>query len=251
MSDSALPQDKDKLDLGVLVLVLLRGWMIILGCLVVAMAAAYGWSHYQPRLYAVHMVVMPSRPVEEPGGNARGAAATAAASFNLYLQSLTSRGLAERLAKNPAATDAIDPHPGGSGWSPSGAQVQRFLEQHLSVVHDTKAGPTAVLAMTVADPEGGVKFLALLNQAANDYVGQHIGSPDVKPDPKETQPPAVGPPAAKVFDGPYALDGAVSPRPRTALRNGAIGGLLIGIAIVLLLRVLFGYPRKAGQNPAK
>ncbi len=237
MSDNAPP--RDELDLATLAATVLRGWKIILACLVAALGFAYAWTEHTPKMYAAHMVVMPSRPVEGPNGG-RGAAAAAAVQFNLYLQSLTSHGLAERLAKNGAAMAALDPH--GEGWSPSGAQLHRFLAQRLIVEHDAKAAWTASVTLTTGNPDGGVKFLAALDKAANDYVQAQTGAPDPK-----AAPPA---PAARLFDGPYAVDEPVSPHLRPTLRNAAIGGLLAGVALVLLLHVFFGSARKTEQNAA-
>jgi hypothetical protein len=238
--DSTPP--KDEFDLAVLALTLLRGWKIILACLVAAAGLAYAENHYTPKMYAVHMVVMPSRPVEGPG-SPRGAAALAGIQFNLYLQSLTARGLAEQLAKDNAAMAALDQHPGNDDWSPSGPQLQRFLSQHVSVERDVKAASTASIALTTSNPQGGVKFLALLNQAANAYVLAQSGAPNA--DPKAA--PAA--PAARVFDGPYALDGPVSPHLRTGLRNALIGGLLVGAALVLLLHAFFPRNREKSAAP--
>ncbi len=231
MPDSARPNDD--VDLAAMAAVLLRGWKILLACLVAAVAAAFLWVHYAPKVYTTRMVVV---SVQADG---RPAAATATnVRFNLYLQSLRTHGLAETLAANRGAVEALQMHANAQGRSPSSAQVQRFLTRNLNIEREPKAS-TATLTLTVTNRDSGVKLLAILHRAANDYVSAKLDGP------ANAGPPGSAPhAAAAVFDGPYASDAPQSPRLRTVLRDAVIAGLLAGIALVWLVHMLSAWLRR-------
>jgi hypothetical protein len=228
-------RSKDDVDLMALATVLLRGWKIILACLCVTVGLALLWFHYTPKAYAVRMIVVPVQTIgEKPESGAPGANT----SFNLYIQSLHARGLAEKLAANSDAMDALDTSAGGQGRDLSGSRIQRILALNLTVDRDAKASPAATIVLTTANPYAGAKFLALLHRAANDYAKSMV-VPPVAIDNHQAVPVGDASPsrdAARLFDGPYASDMPISPRLGTALRDAIVLGLLLGGVLVWLMR---------------
>ncbi len=231
MPDSARPNDD--VDLAAMAAVLLRGWKILVASLIVAVAAAFLWVHYAPRVYTARMVVVSVQADSRPAG-----ATATTARFNLYLQSLRTHGLAEALAVNRTAVEALQMHASAQGHGPSAAQVQHFLTRNLNVEREPKAS-AATLTLTVTNRDAGVKLLAILHRAANDYVSARTDGVGGGPSVPANAPRA----AASVFDGPYASDAPQSPRLRTALRDAVIAGLLAGIALVWLVHMLSAWLR--------
>lgn len=228
---AADPRSNDDVDLAATALALLRGWKIVLACLIVSITLASLWARYAPKVYLVQMLVVPTRSSNFLA-DGKPADAGANTPFNLYIESLHARGLADSLTRNRLAMAALPAR--AVRAPPSPPQIQRFLATHLTIRRDVKASPAATISLTTSDPAAALKLLAILHQAANDYVraaaqanGQDAAA-------------TLASPAAELFDGPYASDQPVSPRLGPALRGAVVAGFLLGGLIVWLRGRLSG-----------
>lgn len=228
------PPLSDDVDLAAIARALLRGWKIVLACLIVSIALASLWMRYAPRVYLVQMLVVPTRS-SQTLADAKPTDAGADTPFNLYIQSLHARGLADSLARNPLAMAALSTHAGPLRARPTPSQTQRFLATHLTIGRDVKASPAATISLTTTDPAAGLKLLAIVHQTANEYV--RTAAQANGPDATSTTPAS---PAAQLFDGPYASEQPVSPRLGPAIREAVVAGLLLGGLLVWLRGRLSG-----------
>jgi LPS O-antigen subunit length determinant protein (WzzB/FepE family) len=120
MSSADRPTDSG-IDVAATLLLLLRRWPLIIGCIITALIAAVVYLHAATYRYAVTMRVAPPASSAGDGVSSRlsqlgGLAAVAgvslpdsggSASFKLFVEALHSRDVAEALARDPAIMHGI------------------------------------------------------------------------------------------------------------------------------------------------
>lgn len=201
---------RDEVDLALVAAALRRSWWAALAGAVIAALIELALLHGEGSTYLVQMDVIPvmASDVEIAAAaaaplqsfvNPKLGTTKSAAMFDIYLQSLRSRAVADELATCPAVLKALfssqwdgaqsrwREHTGAIdrirlairtalGWPstpwqpPAGAQVQNFLDRNLVVLRDAKEHLFATLEIETSKPEIARWFLLLLDQAADNRL---------------------------------------------------------------------------------
>lgn len=199
----------DEIELGELVQAIRRNGRLIAACVMMALVAALLYLHTAAYQHSITLQVTPAngnsgnRVSGQLGGLASLAGVSlptnpAQASFDLYLEGLTSRQAAEALAKNPEIMqhifvqewDAererwIAPHgllpamkhmiqsiigPPPQRWSPpNSARFQLFLSKNVKILRN-KESPIVTVSILSADPQFGIKLLKALHTAVDGLL---------------------------------------------------------------------------------
>jgi hypothetical protein len=274
---------RDEVDLALVAAVLRRSWRAALAGAIVVTLIELARLHGDALTYLVQMDVT---PVMASDAEMAAAAVSpqqhfvqpklgttkSAALFDVYLQSLRSRAVADELAACPAvmknlfrsewdgAQNGWREHTGAFdrmrrafqsmlGWPaapwqpPGGAQMQRYLDRNLVVLRDSKEHLFATLELETSQPEVAQRLLILLHQAANDVLRPAAMS-------GENPPRSIAPAGCEApdqsFDSVAAqILGAPSIRPdptNTPLKSvlaALILGAAAGIACRLLVRAVW------------
>jgi uncharacterized protein involved in exopolysaccharide biosynthesis len=195
--------------IGMLVLIWQKKWLvagIILACLV----AGIVFLNVTERTYTTELKVTAAasspNSIGSRLGNLGGLAAAAGLSiggsskaepFEMYLEALTSRDVADALAKDRRIMTTIfarEWSPATRQWqqppasavqviksaigladppwrAPDGARLQNYLERRLVITKSVKS-PVTIIGYDASDPAFGVHLLAQLNRAADAEVRQ-------------------------------------------------------------------------------
>jgi len=199
-----------------LMIALTKGWKLIFLCVLVAVLWAIDGLHSAPILYQAQMSVTPAQT--NGGDAARLSAAGGLASlagfalpsaqgggsdFQLYLDSLRSRTIADELAKDPAlmhllfgsewseATQSWHEPPPPTGWAateksifdflgyptiawhePDGESLYDFINYYVKIQQDPRKNYTADVVMTYPDAKFAVQFLNMLHETADNMLRQ-------------------------------------------------------------------------------
>jgi hypothetical protein len=198
--------DLDEIDLGLVLATLRRRWLAVLACAIIVTVIGAIWLRATPPSYRVEMEVAALAPAGEARGGRpspesdppAGMSSGAATPFTLYLESLHSRAVAEDLARDPTVLEGLFPADwdktkgawrprsgirqdiGAAArallarppapWPPGGMQVREFLVDRVVVEQDQRKHAFATIHLQSAQPAFAVRFLGLLNQAANDQL---------------------------------------------------------------------------------
>ena len=204
----ALPTQRE------LIIALTRGWWLIFLCVLVAVLWAIDDLHSAPLLYQAQMEVTPAQTSTADAsrlGAASGLASLAGitlpnteggSEFQLYLDSLQSRTIADELAKNPGlmhkvfggwneATQSWPEPPPLTGWpateksiydflgypsvpwhEPNSESLYGFINAAVKIQQDPRKTYSAKIVMTYPDPKFAVQFLTILHQTADNMLRQ-------------------------------------------------------------------------------
>jgi capsular polysaccharide biosynthesis protein len=280
--------DMDAVDLAIVVAALRKYWVIVLGCAIAGLLIGVVQLRSARPVYQAEMTV---GAVQHSAYDARQTMAAAHAAFRdaaarqsstnamefaLYVQSLTSRRVADALAGNPEIVKMLAEWEGGRGpparADPApGAHVYRFLIDHIAISQDQQKHVFAAVRLSAARPESAVRFLGLLHKATDDLLRQDAllrsrqmiaglnAFPNAQTDPamieargeqQVTEAAALSeaPFAAQLVDPPAVLPDRISSPLRT-LAAGLFLGLIGGMALALLLAWL-GAWRKRRRDSA-
>jgi hypothetical protein len=195
---------------------LTRGWWLIFLCVLAAVLGAINYLHSAPFRYEMTMEVTPAQSSGADASrlNALGGLASLAgitlpntqgggSDFQLYLDTLLSRTIADELAKDPAlmhklfanqwdeATQSWHEPPPPTGWpaiemsiqdhlgyplvpwhQPDGESLYGFINYYVKVQQDPRKTYKADIIMTYPDPKFAVQFLNLLHETADNMLRQ-------------------------------------------------------------------------------
>ena len=201
-------------DLRETTIAVLKGWPIIVICIAIALWIAIGNLKTATYVYATQMQVTPPLNSEEGQSRLGGAAGAFAAitnislpttqtgtQFRLFVDSLTSRDLADELAKNEALMKRLfagdwdeaaqmwrePPHDPYYEWrvyirsliglrpyapwhGPGGAELHGYLNTNLEVQQDTRKPYLVRVLFNYDDPQFGIEFLRALSTTADSLL---------------------------------------------------------------------------------
>ena len=198
-----------------LLIALTKGWKLIFLCVLVAVLWAINDLHSAPLIYQAQMQVTPAQSngadaarLSAAGGLASLAGfalpnAQGGSDFQIYLDTLQSRTMADQLAKDPAlmhtlyggewdeATQSWHEPPPPTGWAakeksiydflgyppaiwrePDGESLYGFLNFYVKIVQDPRKSYKAEIIMTYPDPKFAVQFLTRIHQTADNMLRQ-------------------------------------------------------------------------------
>jgi uncharacterized protein involved in exopolysaccharide biosynthesis len=195
--------------IGVLLVVWQKKWLVA-GIVLASLLAGIVFLNLATRTYTTELKVTAAassaNSIANRLGNLGGLAAAAGLSiggsskaepFEMYLEALTSRNVADTLAKDQRIMTTIfarDWDPAAKQWqqpsatpaelvksfigvadppwrAPDGARLQNYLERRLVVTKSVKS-PVTIIAYDAQDPAFGLHLLQQLNRAADDEVRQ-------------------------------------------------------------------------------
>lgn len=198
-----------------LAIALTRGWWLIFLCVLAAVLCAINYLHSATFRYETTMEVTPAQTSGADAArlSAAGGLATLAglalpnsqgtSDFQLYLDALLSRTMADELAKDPGlmhklfpsewdeATQSWHEPPPPTGWpaiemsiqdylgypsvpwhQPDGESLYGFINYYVKIQQDPRKTYKADIIMTYPDRKFAVQFLNLLHQTADDLLRQ-------------------------------------------------------------------------------
>jgi hypothetical protein len=188
-----------------------RGWKVICLCILIALLWAINDLHSAVYLYQVQMQVTPAQRNGDTSLNTGGGLAALAnlglpslqtgSDFRLYLDLLTSRNIADELAKNPTimhriysyewnettqswrepslvgriatARKRIDDflgYPVVPWHEPDGESLLGFIGYYVSIQQDPKRPYIAKIVMTYPDRQFALQFLSELHRVADNAL---------------------------------------------------------------------------------
>lgn len=204
----ALPTQRE------LMIALTKGWKLIFLCVLVAVLWAVNDLHSAPLIYEAQMQVTPAQNsradaarLSAAGGLASLAGfalpnAVGGSDFEIYLDALQSRTIADELAKNPElmhkvfggwdeATQSWREPPPVTGWAateksiydflgypsvpwhePNSESLYNFINTVVKIQQDPRKAYTAKIIMTYPDPKFAVQFLTMLHETADNMLRQ-------------------------------------------------------------------------------
>jgi hypothetical protein len=254
--------ERDQIDLAVLVAALRTAWKAGLVGAIVLGLVELARLHDEPSMYVVQMEVVPLVASDQTGSYAdalpqradppKSAAPKNAVLFDVYLQTLRSRAIADELAMRPLVMQSVFhgqwdgarnrwTEQAGAldlvrhrlqsalGWPvtvwqpPGGAQLHEYLRSNLIVHHDPKEHFFATVEFETSRTGMAQGLLLTLHDTANDLLGpaaRVLGAPSIRPD--STNRPWRSVFTAMLLGAATGIVGRLAIRRRTASRCSQI-----------------------------